>query len=51
MDPVTHAAGCLISISNGQIAQTNINVDKALDVGRGQFKQCEASWPDSYCDG
>ena len=28
MDPVTHAAGCLMNIlSNGQIAQPNVNVE------------------------
>ena len=48
MDPVTHAAGCLINISNGQIAQTNVNVDRALEVGREQLKQSEASWPDEF---
>ena len=46
-----NAAGCLMNISNGEIAQTNVNVDKALEVGRGQLKQFDASWPDSYCDG
>ena len=25
MDPVTHATGCLMNISNGQIAQPNVN--------------------------
>ena len=48
MDPVTHAAGCLINISNGQIAQPNFNVDRALEIGREQLKQFEASWPDGY---
>ena len=48
MDPVTHAAGCLINISNGQIAQTNVNVDRALEVGREQLKQFEASWPAGF---
>ena len=48
MDPVTHAAGCLINISNGQIAQPNVNIDRALEVGREQLKQFEASWPDGF---
>ena len=48
MDPVTHAAGCLINISNGQIAQPNVNVDRALEIGREQLKQFEASWPDGF---
>ena len=48
MDPVTHAAGCLINISNGQIAHPNVNVDKALEVGLEQLKQFEASWPDGF---
>ena len=48
MDPVTHAAGCLINIPNGQIAQPNVNVDRALEVGREQLKQFEASWPDGF---
>ena len=45
MDPVTHAAGCLINISNGQIAQP---IDRALEVCREQLKQFEASWPDRF---
>ena len=49
MDPVTPAAGCLINISNGQIAQPNVNVDRALEVGREQLKQFEAPWPDGFC--
>ena len=48
MDPVTHAAGCLINISNGQIAQPNVNIDRALEVGCEQLKQFEASWPDVF---
>ena len=48
MDPVTHAAGCLINISNDQIAQPNVNVDRELEVGREQLKQFEASWPDRF---
>ena len=42
MDPVTHATGCLMNISNGQIAQPNVNVDRALEVGRGQLKQFDS---------
>ena len=48
MNPVIHAAGCLINISNGQIVQPNVNVDRALEVGREQLKQFEASWPDGF---
>ena len=48
MDPVTHAAGCLLNISNGQIAQPNVNIDRALEVCREQLKQFEASWPDGF---
>ena len=42
MDPVTHATGCLMNISNGQIAQPNVNVDRALEVGCGQLKQFDS---------
>ena len=42
MHPVTHATGCLMNISNGQIAQPNINVDRALEVGCGQLKQFDS---------
>ena len=48
MDPVTHAAGCLINISNDQIAQPNFNADRALEIGREQMKQFEASYPDGF---
>ncbi len=44
MDPVTHAAGCLLNISNGQIAQPNVNIDRALEVCREQLKRFEVSW-------
>ena len=39
-----------MKISNGQIAQPNVNVNKALEVGLGRLNQFEASWPDSYFD-
>ena len=42
------AAWCFMNIWNGHIAQQNVNVDKALEVGHEQLKQFEASWPDSY---
>ena len=42
MDPVTHATGCLMNISNGQIYQPNVNVDRALEVRRGQLKQFDS---------
>ena len=48
MDPVTHVAGCLLNISNGQIAKPDVNVDRALDVGSEQLTQFEASWPDGF---
>ena len=34
----------------GKIAQPNVNVDSALEVGREQLKQFEASWPDVFCN-
>ena len=40
----------MINISNGKIAQPNVNVDSALAVGREQLKQFEASWPDGFCN-
>ena len=42
MDPVTHATGCLDEHINGQISQPNVNVDRALEVGRGQLKQFDS---------
>ena len=48
MDPVTHVAGCLFNISNGQIAKPDVNVDRALEVGSEQLTQFEASWPDGF---
>ena len=41
MDPATHMAGCLLSISNGQIAQPYVNVDRAPEVGSEQLIQFE----------
>ena len=48
MDPVTHVAGCLLNISNGQIAKPDVNVDRALEVGSEQLTQFEASWPEGF---
>ena len=48
MDPVTHLAGCLLNISNGQIAKPDVNVDRALHVGSEQLTQFEASWPEGF---
>lgn len=48
MDPGTHDSGCLLNISNGQIAQPNVNVDKALEIGKEQLTQFESSWPNGF---
>ena len=48
MNPVTHVAGSLLNISSGQLAQPNVNVDKALDIGTRQLTQFEASWPEGF---
>ena len=32
------------------IVEPNVNVNKALEVGRGRLNQFEASYPDSYFD-
>ena len=45
MNPITHPAGCF------EIAQTNVNVDRAREIGCGQLKQFEESWPGNYIDG
>ena len=41
----------VLNISYGQIAQPNVNVNRSLEIGRGQLKQFEASWLGSYFDG
>jgi len=33
MDPDTHVTGSLLNIWSGQVAQPNVNVDGALDMG------------------
>ena len=48
MDPTTHEAGCLLNISSGQLAQPNVNVDKAVDIGANQLIQFEALWPEGF---
>ena len=48
MDPVTHVAGCLLNISNGQRAKPDVNVDRALEVGSEQLTQFEASWSEGF---
>lgn len=48
LDPGTHAGGCLLNISTGQLAQPNVNVDRALEIGADQLKQFEASWPEGF---
>ena len=41
MDPATHVAGYLLSISNSQIDQPYVNVDRAPEVGSEQLMQFE----------
>ena len=48
LDPDSHAAGCLLNIYSGQLAQPNVNVDKALEIGAGQLIKFEASWPEGF---
>ena len=48
MDPVTHVAGCFLNISSGQLAQPNVNVDRAMERGAEQLIQFEASWPEGF---
>jgi len=35
-------------ISNGQLAQPNVNVDKAVEIGADQLIQFEALWPEGF---
>jgi len=39
---------CLLIISSGQLAQPNINGDRAMELGAGQLRQFEASWAESF---
>ena len=48
MDPDTHVTGSLLNIWSGQVAQPNVNVDRALDIGAEQMIQFERSWPDGF---
>ena len=48
MDPDTHVTGSLLDIWSGQVAQPNVNVDRALDIGAEQMIQFERSWPDGF---
>ena len=33
---------------DGQVAQLNVNVDRALDIGAKQMIQFERSWPEGF---
>ena len=48
LDPATHEGGCLLNISNGQLAQPHVNVDKAVEIGANQLIQFEALWPEGF---
>ena len=48
MDPDTHVTGSLLNIWSGQVAQPNVNVDRALDIGAQQMIQFERSWPEGF---
>lgn len=48
MDPDTHVTGSLLNIWSGQVAQSNVNVDRALDIGIEQMIQFERSWPEGF---
>ena len=45
LDPVPYEAGALLKISSGQIAQSNGNVDRPVDIGAEQLTKFEESWP------
>lgn len=48
MDPDTHVTGSLLNIWSGQLAQPNVNVDRALDIGREQLIRFERLWPEGF---
>ena len=37
LDPVWHETGALFNISSGQIVQSNVNVDRAVEIGAEQL--------------
>ena len=37
LDPVCHETGALFNISSGQIVQSNVNVDRAVEIGAEQL--------------
>ena len=45
LDPVPHEAGGPLKISSGQIAQSNVDVNRPVDIGAEQLTKFEESWP------
>ena len=48
LDPDSHAAGCLLNISTGEISNPQVNVDTATEIGVDLHKEFEASWPEGF---
>ena len=48
MHPVSHESGNLLNISTGLLAQPNVNIDMALDIGTEELVKFEASWPEGF---
>ena len=52
MNPITHPAGCFEHlIWSNSPTKRQFDVDRAMEIGCGQLKQFEESWPGSYIVG
>ena len=50
MNPGEHPADRVVNISSGKIAPGEINLERALDVGKLQMIQFENGWPENFYD-
>ena len=49
MNPDGHPSE-VVNIAIGKIAQDNVNVDKAVEIGSKQMKEFENGWPKNFND-
>ena len=50
MDPLNTAgqAAILVNIVSGRICPNEVNVHDAVDLGKAQMEEYEASWPEGF---
>ena len=48
MNSEEHEGGKLLNIVNGQLADSTINLDQSLEIGKSQLTKLRSSWPSGF---